>query len=102
MWHMQFSNPPVPGVEEGKGGNAVEYGIEHILDRMQTQRFKVFKTLRPWFMEWMDYHRDEGKIVKQYDDLMDATRYACLSLRHATTQTIKIKRATPAAGARNW
>lgn len=102
MWHEQFTNPPTPGVEEGKGGNSVEYGIEHILHRMQTGRFKVFKTLQPWFMEWMDYHRDEGKIVKQYDDLMDATRYACLSLRHATTQTIKIKRAVPVRGASNW
>lgn len=102
MWHEQFTNPPTPGVEEGKGGNSVEYGIEHILHRMQTGRFKVFKTLKPWFTEWMDYHRDDGKIVKQYDDLMDATRYACLSLRHATTQTLKIKRAAPLMGARNW
>jgi len=69
---------------------------------MQTGRFKVFKTLRPWFMEWMDYHRDDGKIVKQYDDLMDATRYAALSIRHATTETFKIKRIQPPMGARNW
>lgn len=102
MWFEQFSNPPGPGVEEGKGGNSVEFGIEHILHRMQTQRFKVFKTLQPWFLEWMDYHRDDGKIVKQYDDLMDATRYACLSLRHAMTQILKIKKASPPAGARNW
>jgi phage terminase large subunit-like protein len=102
MWHQQFSNPPSPGQDEGDGGNSVEYGIEHILHRMQTGRFKVFKTLRPWFMEWMDYHRDEGKIVKQYDDLMDATRYACLSLRHATTQTLKIKKAVAPLGHRNW
>lgn len=102
MWHDKFSNPPSPGQEEGEGGNSVEYGIEHIFHRMQTGRFKVFKTLRPWFMEWMDYHRDEGKIVKQYDDLMDATRYACLSLRHATTQILKIKKSVPPVGASNW
>lgn len=102
MWHEPFSNPPAPGVEEGKGGNSVEYGIEEIFHRMQTGRFKVFKTLKPWFMEWMDYHRADGKIVKQYDDLMDATRYAALSLRHATTETLKIKRIQPPVGARNW
>ena len=102
MWREQFSNPPTPGTEEGKGGNSVEYGIEDILTRMTTGRFKVFKTLRPWFMEWMDYHRDEGKIVKQYDDLMDATRYAALSLRHATTQTLRIKKAEAPLGLRNW
>jgi phage terminase large subunit-like protein len=102
MWHEEFSNPPSPGVEEGKGGNSVEYGIEHILHRMQTGRFKVFKSLTQWLEEWRMYHRDDGKIVKQFDDLMDATRYACLSLRHATTQTLKIKRAQPPQGVRNW
>ena len=80
----------------------MEYGIEEILHRMKTNRFKVFKQLRPWFQEWMDYHRDDGKIVKVYDDLMDATRYACLSLRHATTETLKIRIAQPPRGATNW
>jgi phage terminase large subunit-like protein len=102
MWHQQFSNPPSPGEEEGKGGNSVEFGIAEILHRMQTDRFKVFKTLQPWFEEFRMYHRDEGKIVKQYDDLMDATRYASLSLRHATTEVIKIKKAQPTMGMRNW
>lgn len=102
MHHEQFSNPPGPGVDEGKGGNSVEYGVQEILDRMKTQRFKVFKTLRPWFMEWMDYHRDDGKIVKQYDDLMDATRYAALSLRHAATPTLRIKKSVAPMGMRNW
>lgn len=102
MWHEKFSNPPTPGLDDGEGGNSVEFGIAHILNRMETGRFKVFKTLGPWLAEWRMYHRDEGKIVKQYDDLMDATRYACLSIRHATTQTLKIKRAQPPQGARNW
>jgi hypothetical protein len=66
---------------------------------MQTGRFKVFKTLKDaWLEEWRMYHRDDGKIVKQYDDLMDATRYACLSIRHATTQTLKIKKAVALSG----
>lgn len=102
MWHEQFNNPPSPGVEEGKGGNSVEFGIEHILHRMQTGRFKVVKTLGAWFMEWRDYHRDDGKIVKIYDDLMDATRYACLSMRHATTATFKVRKSEPPLGPRNW
>ena len=102
LWHEPFSNPPTPGVDEGKGGNSVEFGVEHILNRMQTGRFKVFKHLAPWFMEWRDYHRDDGKIVKLYDDLMDATRYACLSLRHATTQTFKLRKVQPPTGPRNW
>lgn len=102
MWHEQFSNPPSPGVEEGMGGNSVEFGIEQMLNRMQTKRFKVFKNLHPWLDEWRMYHRVDGKIIKQYDDLMDATRYAALSIRHATTETFKIKRAQPPRGATNW
>lgn len=102
MWHEQFSNPPSPGVEEGKGGNSVEFGIEQMLGRMQTKRFKVFKNLHQWLDEWRMYHRVDGKIIKQYDDLMDASRYAALSIRHATTETFTIKRIQPPVGARNW
>jgi hypothetical protein len=102
MWHEPFSNPPSPGVDEGKGGNSVEFGIEHILHRMQTGRFKVFKSLLPWLEEFRMYHRDDGKIVKQFDDLMDATRYACLSLRHAQTPTLRIRQQQPPVGATNW
>ena len=32
------------------------------------------------------YHRKDGKLVKLKDDLMSATRYAAMSLRHSTTQ----------------
>ena len=102
MWHEPFSNPPAPGVDEGKGGNSVEYGIEEILHRMQTGRWKTFRTLNKVLEEQRMYHRDDGKIVKQFDDLMDARRYAALSLRHATTQTLRIKRAVAPLGARNW
>lgn len=102
MWHTLFSNPPSPGEEEGKGGNSVEFGIAEITHRMQTGRFKVFRHQSQWLEEFRMYHRDEGKIVKQYDDLMDATRYACLSLRHATTQILKIKKSVPPTGATNW
>ena len=102
MHHEPFSNPPTPGIEEGKGGNSVEFGIEHILHRMQTKRFKVFKTQQKWFEEWRMYHRSDGKIVKQFDDLMDATRYACLMLRHAQTQTFKLRQQKPPTGNRNW
>jgi len=102
MFHQQFSNPPTPGEEEGKGGNSVEFGIADILARMQSGRFKVFRHLEPWFAEMRMYHRDEGKIVKQYDDLMDATRYAALSLRHALTENLRIKKAQPPQGLRNW
>jgi hypothetical protein len=36
-----------------------------------------------WFSEFRTYHRKDGRVVKERDDLMSATRYACMMLRHA-------------------
>lgn len=65
------------------GSNSVEAGLMDILDRMQTGRFKVFRHLADWWEEFRLYHRKDGKIVKERDDLMDATRYAVMMLRNA-------------------
>lgn len=65
------------------GGNGVEAGIMEILTRMQTGRFKVFSHLNDWWSEFRLYHRKDGKIVKERDDIMDATRYAVMMLRCA-------------------
>jgi phage terminase large subunit-like protein len=102
MWHEQFSNPPAPGVEEGKGGNSVEFGVTDINSRMMTKRWYTFRTLKDVLEEQRMYHRVDGKIIKQFDDLMDARRYAALSLRHAMTPILKIKKAVVPLGHRNW
>jgi len=65
------------------GTNGVEAGIMEMLERMQTDRFKVFRHLRDWFEEFNLYHRKDGKIVKEGDDLMSATRYALMCKRLA-------------------
>jgi len=65
------------------GGNSVEAGIMDMLTRMQTGRFKVFSHLEEWLKEFRMYHRKNGLIVKERDDLMDATRYALMMLRYA-------------------
>jgi hypothetical protein len=74
---------------EGNGQKSVsvEAGLMDMLTRMQTGKFKVFKHLSDWFEEFRLYHRKDGKVVKEGDDLMCATRYALMMLRHA--QTIK-------------
>ena len=69
-----------------EGGNGVEAGLMEMLDRMQTGRFKVFAGLNDWFEEFRLYHRLDGKIVKERDDLMSATRYAVMMLRFAKTR----------------
>jgi phage terminase large subunit-like protein len=71
------------------GSVSVEAGLMAMLDRMQTGRFKVFKHLNDWFEEFRLYHRKDGRVVKEGDDLMSATRYALMSLRHARTDAMK-------------
>lgn len=69
-----------------EGGNGVEAGLMDMLDRMNTGRFKVFSNLSEWFEEFRLYHRLDGKIVKERDDLMSATRYGVMMLRFAKTK----------------
>lgn len=68
------------------GGNSVEAGISEMLTRMQTGRMLVARHLNDWFEEFRVYHRDNGRLVKQYDDALSATRYAIMSLKHARVQ----------------
>ncbi len=67
------------------GSTSVEAGIEDMRERMITSRFKVFSHLEDWFSEYRLYHRKNGLIVKEKDDLLSATRYAVMSLRFAKT-----------------
>lgn len=70
------------------GGNGVEAGVMKILQRMQSGRFKVFSHLEDWWSEFRMYHRKDGLIVKERDDVMDATRYAEMMLRIAEAPDI--------------
>jgi hypothetical protein len=67
-------------------GNGVEAGIFEMVDRMQTARLKVSRHLEDWFEEFELYHRKDGIVVKERDDLLSATRYALMSLRYARTE----------------
>lgn len=66
--------------------NSVEAGIADMLNRMQTGQLKVFSHLADWFEEFRMYHRKDGKLVKEQDDILSATRYALMMLRYAITQ----------------
>jgi hypothetical protein len=73
--HAQFEDKSI----------SVEAGIADMLSRMETGRFKVFKHLTDWFDEFRLYHRKDGRVHKEGDDLMSATRYAVMMLRYART-----------------
>ena len=93
MLEDKATHAPAEGEDEGTGGNGVEAGVIDMLDRMQTGRLKVFSSLTDWFEEFRLYHRKDGKIVKVDDDVISATRYAQMMLRHAITKP-KLQQAT--------
>ena len=68
------------------GTNGVEAGLQDMLQRMQLGRFKVFKHLESWFEEFRMYHRKDGKVVKETDDLLSATRYAYMARRYGISR----------------
>lgn len=67
------------------GSNGVEAGVSDMLQRMQTGRWKVFRTCIFWLEEFRLYHRVDGKIVKERDDVLSASRYALMMKRYAET-----------------
>lgn len=82
MLHEWAKNPL--SVSDSKRGNyTIEPGIMNILQRMETGKFKVFSHLAEWFKEFRGYHRKDGKIQPIRDDLMSATRYACMCIQQA-------------------
>lgn len=77
--------------EHEEGGYGVEAGITEMLGRMQTGKFKVFEHLNDWFDEFRLYHREEGLIVKEHDDLMSATRIGVMMRREAKVKPTLVK-----------
>jgi phage terminase large subunit-like protein len=106
MWPVPFTNPAPPGIDEGKGGNGVEAGIFHMLELMEANRFKVFKTVKYWFEEIGRYHRKNvnGKSIINPigDDFISAVRYAVLFRRFAQTRPVRAVRQQPRQGLSNW
>jgi phage terminase large subunit-like protein len=68
------------------GTNGVEAGVSEMLQMMQTGRWKVFSNCVEWIEEFRLYHRKDGKIVKERDDVLSASRYALMMKRFAITK----------------
>lgn len=73
------------------GSTGVEAGLFEMLERMQTGRFKVFSHLNEWFEEFRLYHRKDGKVMKEGDDLMAATRYGVMMIRESVVEPAKLR-----------
>lgn len=87
MMRTHATHPPTKQDPEGQGGTSFEAGIEEMKNRIQTGRLKVASHLENWFEEYRMYHREKGLVVKEFDDLMSATRIGVMMLRHAKIYT---------------
>jgi phage terminase large subunit-like protein len=67
----------------GDGSYRTEAGVTDMLTRMREGRLQVADNLPMWAEEFRSYHRKNGLIVKLNDDLMSASRIACMDIRHA-------------------
>jgi len=84
--------PETPGGSDRPGSRiSVEAGVQEMLTRMETGRWKVFAHLNDWFEEFRLYHRENGKIVKLRDDCLSASRYALMDLRFAVNKPAPIR-----------
>src|SRR6185437_9351528 len=78
---------PHDGLQHDKGSGeqlAEQYrrqGLRMLEERAQFED----GTNGEWVEEFRLYHRKDGKVVKERDDLMSATRYGLMMLRHAAT-----------------
>lgn len=68
------------GLDITLANNAVESGLYTVWQTMSAGKLRVFQNLRNWLSEFRLYRRDEkGRVVKDNDHLMDATRYLVVS-----------------------
>jgi len=71
-----------------EGGFGIEASIADMIDRLESGRLKVFSHLSDLLEELRNYHRKDGRPVKQHDDVISALRYALMMLRFARVPTL--------------
>ncbi len=81
-----------------EGGVSLEAGIQEMLSRMESGRFRVLKGCDDFLSEMRLYHRQKGKVVPLVDDILDAARYALMMLRRAKVKPSANRRPAPAFG----
>jgi len=86
MLTEKATHPPAKGQKEGEGGISLEASITDVYDRMQTGRLKIAKHLEDLFGELRLYHRKNGLVVPENDDLISALFKACMMLRKAAVR----------------
>jgi hypothetical protein len=67
------------------GGYSTEAGVQLMANRFHNGTLRVFNHLEPFFEEYRIYHRKDGLIVKENDDLLSALRIGLMMIRYAKT-----------------
>lgn len=65
------------------GSNSVEAGIMRNFERFRDRRLLVAPHLEEFFREKRMYRRENGKILKKNDHILDALRYGEMMIRYA-------------------
>ncbi len=76
------------------GSVSFEAGVFEMDTRFRNGQLKVYDHLGDWFEEFQNYHRKDGKVVKDRDDLMSATRMAIMMKRFGRAVNFGPGRAT--------
>jgi hypothetical protein len=81
------------GLHLHKANNSREAGLLDVYRRLVGGTLKVFECCPNWFAEYRFYRRDpEGKVVKENDHIMDATRYLIVTgLDLMTVEPVKAR-----------
>jgi Terminase RNaseH-like domain len=74
------------------GGYSFEAGIADMEQRFATKRLLFARQLGELFDELRNYHRENGLVVKEDDDLLSAVRMLCMGIRHAEPKTAIVNR----------
>ena len=82
---------PEPASYQDERGQHVEPGLIEMLEYMRLGKFKVFRGSGQQFMEEIRmYHRKDGAVVKERDDIISAARYAFVCRRMAAIPPHKV------------
>jgi len=83
--HAHFAESGVVG-ERKESMVSAEAGIQDVLARMQAGKIKVFSHLQPWFSEFRAFHRKDGNVVDEQNEIMSAMRIGIMDLRNAIVE----------------
>ena len=76
-----------------EGGFSTEAGIEEMRGRERNGKLKIAAHLSEYLEERRFYHREDGLIVKEMDDILSSTRVGIMMKRHAKPVLLGNKRA---------